>query len=225
MGNNKMKKFVFVSDFDGTLTEKDFYQIIIDEYFKEEGAKLYKAWKNNEYKDIDFLGLIYKAINRDEEEILEDILSIPLDIYAKEFIEKVKSSGGDFVVLSAGTSYYIDRIFENKGITGVEVISNEGYYENKGIYLKIDTESPYHSEVYGVDKEKVVKGFKYEYEKVYFAGDSAPDLKAALLADVTFAKGVLQDLLRDENHPFIPVENFRQIEEYLINEGILINNV
>lgn len=224
MKNSNRKKFVFVSDFDGTLTDKDFYQIIIDEYFKEEGMKLYKAWKNNEYKDIDFLGTIYKAINRNEQEILEDIFNIPLDVYAKEFIAKVKYSGGDFVVLSAGTSYYINKLLENKEIAGVEVISNEGYYENKGICLKVDTESPHYSEVYGVDKEKVVKSFKDTYEKVYFAGDSAPDLKAAMLADITFAKGKLQDLLRNVDCSFIPIENFKQIQEYLINEGILVNN-
>ena len=31
------KKFAFISDFDGTLTHKDFYQMIIDEYLGEEG--------------------------------------------------------------------------------------------------------------------------------------------------------------------------------------------
>ena len=39
------KKFAFISDFDGTLTNKDFYKMIIDEYLGEEGKELYKAWR------------------------------------------------------------------------------------------------------------------------------------------------------------------------------------
>ena len=56
------KKFAFISDFDGTLTHKDFYQMIIDEYLGEEGKELYKAWRRNEYKDKDFLHKIYDRL-------------------------------------------------------------------------------------------------------------------------------------------------------------------
>ena len=31
-----MKDFAFISDFDGTLTKKDFYKILSDAYLKEE---------------------------------------------------------------------------------------------------------------------------------------------------------------------------------------------
>jgi 2,3-diketo-5-methylthio-1-phosphopentane phosphatase len=221
--NNCKDKFIFISDFDGTLTNKDFYQIIIDNYLGDTGADLYKAWKRNEYKDIDFLDKIFTSINRSEALILEDILNIPFDPFAKDFIGKIKSMGGDFAVLSAGTSYYIHKLFNNLGILDVDVYSNEGYYKDNGIHFKLDKESPFYSEVYGIDKEKVVKSLKEKYEIIYFAGDSAPDMKAAKLADITFAKGVLQELLSKENHPFIPVNNFKEIEEYLIKKGVLNN--
>ena len=40
-----MENFVFVSDFDNTLTHKDFYKIILDKYMKESGKKLFDEWK------------------------------------------------------------------------------------------------------------------------------------------------------------------------------------
>ena len=55
-----MKKFVFVSDFDGTLTEKDFYQMIIEDRLGEMGKALFDAWKRKEYK-----GFIWSFIGPD----------------------------------------------------------------------------------------------------------------------------------------------------------------
>lgn len=45
-GELYMKNFAFISDFDGTFTEKDFYKIITDEYLKDECCEIYKDWKN-----------------------------------------------------------------------------------------------------------------------------------------------------------------------------------
>jgi Haloacid Dehalogenase superfamily, subfamily IB, phosphoserine phosphatase-like/2,3-diketo-5-methylthio-1-phosphopentane phosphatase len=221
MNTQDKKKFIFLSDFDGTLSGKDFYQIIIDEYYKEKGSELYKAWKRDEYKDIDFLGIIYKAINRNEEEILQDIHNIPFDEYAKSFIERIKQNGGDFAVLSAGTNYYIHRLFEKLNIKDIKIFSNEGFFKENGIHLRLDTESPFYSERYGIDKGKVLESLRKEYKAVYYAGDSAPDVIPAMNADIAFAKGVLQQLLKEKNHSFVPVENFKQIESYLIENSII----
>jgi len=215
------KRFIFVSDFDGTLTAKDFYQMIIDDYIGEVGQELYKAWRRKEYKDKDFLAQIYRSIGRDEDEILEDILKIEWDEHASEVIQKIKDSGGEFAILSAGTSYYIDRLLEAKKISDLKVYSNPGYYQDRGIHLKPDESSPYYSDVYGIDKAKVVKAFKEQYEKVYFAGDSAPDIEPAKLADLVFAKGTLQEMLREQDIPFIPINHFGEVEDELIRRGVL----
>ena len=81
-----MKKFIFVSDFDGTLTEKDFYKIIMEEYLKEDCKKLYNDWRNKKIKDIDYLGYVFKSIGRNEKEILEDFRKVTATI-AKAFAE------------------------------------------------------------------------------------------------------------------------------------------
>lgn len=215
------KKFVFISDFDGTLTDKDFYQMIIDDYLGEKGDNLLKAWKANEFKDKDFLDKIYSAINRSENEILEYILRIEWDNTANEVIKKVQGSGGDFVILSAGTSYYIDRLLKEKGLSEIEVYSNPGEYRDKGIHLNIDENSPYYSDYYGIDKAKVVSELKEKYSYVYYAGDSSPDIPPCRIADVCFAKGALQDMLRNEKVDFIPMNNFKDIEKYLIDKGVI----
>ena len=206
-------KFAFVSDFDGTLTEKDFYKIIADEYLKEECSQMYIDWQQKKIKDVDYLGYVFGNIRRNEEEIYEDIMKIRLDPFAVEFIKNIRNNGGEFIIVSAGTGYYIDKVLNNNGIKDVEVYTNKGAFKDNGIHFLLDENSEFYSEIYGIDKMKVVKKLKKEYDKIFYAGDSQPDVKAALLADVVFAKGQLIDFLKKENKEYIEFNNFSDIWE------------
>lgn len=214
-----MIKFAFISDFDGTLTKKDFYIMMTDKYLKEECRELYKDWRNKKIKDVDYLGYVFEHIGKSEEEIYEDIMEISLDPYAKQFIERIKALGGDFAVVSAGTSYYIEKVFEKHGINDVDIYSNKGVFKDKGIHFVLDETSEFYSEIYGIDKMKVVQELKQKYDKIFYAGDSEPDLKAALISDVVFAKGSLAELLKQAGKDYIKFESFSEIlfsvEEYL----------
>lgn len=217
-----LKKFAFVSDFDGTLTERDFYHIIIDNYLQEWGRPFYEEWKKTKKIDVVFLNKILGSIGRTEEEILEEIHRIPLDKYAIDFIHRVQKAGGAFYILSAGTTYYIDRLLAHRGIEGVTVISMSGVYKDGGIEVTPDEKSPYFSEIFGINKARVVEDLKKEFETVFFAGDSEPDLGAAKEADIAFAKKDLKELLSKEQDEFISFENFKEIEMYLEDRGWLV---
>lgn len=210
-----MKNFAFISDFDGTLTKKDFYQIVMDEYLKDQCEEMHKDWKAKKIKDVDYLGYVFKNIRRNEEGIYEAIMKISIDPFAREFIDKVKLAGGDFIIISAGTSYYIDKVLQEHGINGVEVYSNKGVFKDNGIHFVLDENSTYYSDMYGIDKYKIVKDLKEKYDTIFYAGDSVPDLKPSLIADTVFAKGKLVELLRNENKEFIEFENFSEIWDKL----------
>jgi 2-hydroxy-3-keto-5-methylthiopentenyl-1-phosphate phosphatase len=216
-----LKKLAFVSDFDGTLTQRDFYHIVIDKYFKDWGRKFYTDWKSTKKINTEFLNKIFGALDKSKEEIFDEIGLIPLDEHAEDFINRIKSIGGDFYILSAGTSYYIDILLSQRKIEGVQVISMKGIYKNRGIEILPDKNSPYFSEVFGLDKRKVVEELKKNYEKVFFAGDSEPDLEAAKGADIAFAKSELRELLAKGNMEFVTFENYKEIDEYLVREGWL----
>jgi 2-hydroxy-3-keto-5-methylthiopentenyl-1-phosphate phosphatase len=215
-----MKKFAFVSDFDGTLTDKDFYHIVMDKYLKDWSWDYYDEWKKTKKINVEFLNKIFGSMDRTEEEILEDILELPLDPHAINFIKKVESCGGDFFILSAGTSYYIEKLLEYFKIKNVTVISMEGVYRNRGIQILPNPESEFFSEVWGVDKAKVIQTLQQKYLKVYFAGDSEPDMGAAKIADCAFARNHLQELLSDEDIVFVPFNKFIEVEKYMEQQGL-----
>ncbi|MDX8361657.1 MULTISPECIES: MtnX-like HAD-IB family phosphatase [Bacillaceae] len=215
-----MKKWAFVSDFDGTISKKDFYYIVIEKYFKQ-GEELRKQWKAGDIKDIDFLSTVFTSIHQEEQQIINDILAIPIDEYVPTFIEHVQQNGGDFYILSAGTDYYIKHILQKYHVSDVEVLSNKGFYQERNVHLNIDPEHRHYSERYGIDKAKVIQELKEQYDLVYFAGDSEPDSHPAAHADITFAKNGLQDLLSEKKLPYVAVDDFTEIEQYLVNKGMI----
>ncbi|MBN8193138.1 MtnX-like HAD-IB family phosphatase [Bacillus sp. NTK074B] len=215
-----MKKWAFVSDFDGTISKKDFYHLVLEKYFNE-GKALFKQWKAGDMKDIDFLRTVFTSIHQDETQIIEDIHSIEIDDHVPSFIRKVQAHGGDFYILSAGTDYYIKHILKQHGIEDVRVYSNEGYYKEKNVHMNIDPEHPHYSNRYGIDKSKVIIELKEQYKTIYFAGDSEPDRHAAKVADVNFAIKALQKILEESRTPFIDVNDFHDIDHYMTGQGIL----
>ncbi len=214
-----MKKFAFVSDFDGTLTDRDFYHIVMDKYLKDWAWEYYYEWRKTKKINVEFLNKIFGSMDRSEEEILEDILNLPLDPYAIDFIKRVESCGGDFYILSAGTSYYIKKLLAHYNINNVTVISMEGIYKNRGIQILPDSKSEFYSETFGLDKAKVILTLKQKYSKVYFSGDSEPDVGAANEADCAFARNDLKELLSEKNIPFVSFNKFNEVETYMLQQG------
>ncbi|WP_421378416.1 MtnX-like HAD-IB family phosphatase [Bacillus salacetis] len=215
-----MKKWAFVSDFDGTISEQDFYDLVIENHYNE-GKDLYKQWKNGDMKDIDFLREVFRNINDKEENVINEIRDLPIDEYAMSFIENVQANGGDFFILSAGTDYYINHLLDHYKIENVKVYSNEGYYKDQGVHLNLDKSHPHYHERYGIDKSKVIQDLHKEYETVHFIGDSEPDTHPAEHADLVFAKKALQKMLSERNIDFIAVDTFKDVERYLTAEGFL----
>lgn len=209
-----MVKWAFVSDFDGTITNEDFYWKVIKECYLD-GKLLYDQWKRNEIKDIDFLSQVFQSINMDEDALIRMIYSMSIDEHVPKFINQVQQSGGDFYILSAGTDYYINHFLQQYKLKGVDVFSNRGYFKDSNIHLNINPSTPFYSDRYGIDKAKVIQSLKQSYDVIYFIGDSEPDVPAAKYADVTFAKGSLPSLLREKKIPYHSVTSFMQVGEYV----------
>jgi 2-hydroxy-3-keto-5-methylthiopentenyl-1-phosphate phosphatase len=215
-----MKKWAFVSDFDGTISDQDFYWLVINKYYPE-GKELFQKWKAAEILDIDFLRTVFSSIHQKEEIIIEDVHSITIDPYLPEFVQEVQKNKGDFYILSAGTDYYIYHLLKKYQIENVKVFSNEGYFQNQNIHLNIDSSHPHYSKRYGIDKSIIIKELLDEYEEVYFAGDSEPDSHPAVFATTTFAKKGLQNILQEKQIPYVPVDTFDDVRSYLQAKGVL----
>lgn len=212
-----MKKILFISDFDGTISKEDFYKKIMYKYMPEKEQTYYKDFKAEKIKDVDFLNEIFTTINLEEDEIEKEIMELGIDEGFQKIVEKCGELGIDFIILSAGCEYYIKKILKHRGLESIPVFSNVGIYQKKGIRINPDQTSEFYSERYGIDKEKVVKHFREQYDMIIYAGDSAPDYKESLWADIRFTKGELIQLYEKSSRSYIPIESLEEIISYLDN--------
>lgn len=210
---------IFISDFDNTLTLKDFYWIVIDDYIGDAGREFYDAWKKEKKIGVDFLNAIFGWRTFTEEEHAEALSKVIFSPGYEKVLKRLDKAGMDFMVLSAGFDYYIRIVLAAGGLEEVPVVANRGRFQDGHFIVDPDPAAWYYSPLYGVDKEAVVRRFKEEYGTVYFAGDSEPDFLAAKAADVRFAKTELARLLDEAGISYHPYEDFHDIARTL--KGLL----
>jgi 2,3-diketo-5-methylthio-1-phosphopentane phosphatase len=212
-----MKDFIFVSDFDGTITDKDFDELLLENLLKDREGEFEKLWNKETTTISSYLKAVFGAVNCSEDELKNEILKLNIDKYLKGFIKFVKENNGDFMIVSSGSSYYINILLDYFEIIDIEVISNNAVFEDNNLNLIIDEKSTIYSKEFGINKKKVVEGLRGKAKKIYYSGDGTSDLDASLISDLVFAKGSLREALNKLNKENIGFNNFGEIQNYFID--------
>lgn len=215
---------VFLSDFDGTITERDVIHSIMENFAPP-------IWKNilNELMtgkiDIDIgIKKMFNLIPSDKkEEIINWVLeNIKIREGFDDFLDFLNENNILFVILSGGIDFYINpliepykdkihKIYSNKAIFKKDYIDVEFIYKCDGVCKRSC----------GVCKPYIIKKDFKNYFKFY-AGDGITDLTASEYVDFIFATGSLQKYLK--NKDFFSFDNFYQIREF-INEKFILEKV
>jgi 2,3-diketo-5-methylthio-1-phosphopentane phosphatase len=213
----KMRK-IFVSDYDGTITDKDFYTLLAERYIPADTPDYFAQYREGRITHFEAM-MAYFAFAPTEEQQLEELLAasqVDPDLGASAAL--LQRAGWELLIVSAGSSWYVERVLTRAGVAAT-VYSNPGRLENgRGLVLeKPDPSSPYHSASVGVDKSAVVRHALHVAETVAFAGDGPPDLQPALLVrpELRFARGFLADALRERGEAFRPFSRWSQIAREL----------
>jgi 2-hydroxy-3-keto-5-methylthiopentenyl-1-phosphate phosphatase len=209
---------IFVSDYDGTITDKDFYSLLAERYIPAGTPDYFAQYREGRITHFEAMAA-YFAFAPTEEQQLEELLTASEadpDLGASATL--LQRAGWDLFVVSAGSSWYVERVLNRAGVAAT-VYSNPGRLANgRGLVLeKLDPSSPYHSTSVGVDKSAVVRHALHVAEMVAFAGDGQPDLQPALLVrpDLRFARGFLADALREHGQAFRPFSRWSEIAREL----------
>jgi 2,3-diketo-5-methylthio-1-phosphopentane phosphatase len=209
---------IFVSDYDGTITDKDFYSLLAERYIPADTPDYFAQYREGRITHFEAMAA-YFAFAPTEEQHLEELLTASQadpDLGAAAAL--LQRAGWELLVVSAGSSWYVERVLRRAGVAAT-VYSNPGYLENgRGLVLeKLDRSSPYHSASAGVDKSAVVRHALHVAEMVAFAGNGPPDLEPALLVrpELRFARGFLADALRERGEAFRSFSRWSEIAREL----------
>jgi 2,3-diketo-5-methylthio-1-phosphopentane phosphatase len=211
---------VLVSDFDGTMTRRDFFQLVVDRLLPADAPDFWSEYLAGRITHFEALKGIFGSVTAGEAALLELVASMELEPGLKAEVESLRRAGWRVVVASAGCDWYIRRLLAEAEVV-VEVHANPGRIEGGRLVMERPEGSPFLSRETGVDKLGVVREAMRDGRKVAFAGDGRPDLAPSLLVPggLRFARGVLAAELTALGEDFRPFERWSEVARALIESG------
>jgi 2-hydroxy-3-keto-5-methylthiopentenyl-1-phosphate phosphatase len=210
---------IFVSDYDGTITNKDLYSLLLERHAPADTPDYFAQYVEGRITHFDAMAAYFAFMPTEEQQLEELLEATEMDPDVGASAALLQRAGWELLVVSAGSSWYVERVLRRAGVAAT-VYSNPGRLEKCGglVLEKLDTSSPFYSASVGIDKAAVVRHALHEAETVAFAGDGLPDLQPALLVrpELRFARGVLADALRQRGEAFHPFSRWSEIVRTLM---------
>jgi len=203
---------IFVSDFDGTITEKDVAQMILDKYAYPEWLEIERQYRARKMGTREAISRQFGLVKATQEELLAFVDDVAaLDEHFREFLDFVMESGQELEIVSEGLDFYITHLLRKWDLP-LKFRTNRTSF--KGAQMKI--EYPHCDAgcyLCGTCKMGRVLQLRGEgYEVVYF-GNGFSDICPALEADKVFAKAQLAKLCDEESREYIPFNDFGDVLE------------
>ena len=213
MGCIKMENIAVVCDFDGTLTQKDVGEVVLDKFGNPSWKIIDKEWSEGVYGSKIALDKQFSEIRCSKEELFEFLTTIELDPYTKELIEFCKDKEIPFFVVSDGFDLYIEKVFELNNIKA-EFFANHAEIQDN--LFKIDF--PFTKKGCGWCancKKFHISNIKKTSPKIIYVGDGDSDRHAAKVSDVVFAKDKLEKYCQKKEIDYILYKNLKKVINYL----------
>ncbi len=210
-----MRGGTLISDFDGTLTEHDFFRMVVERLLPPDVPDFWEDYRAGRLTHFEAMRLYYASIRVSEAETLRIVDEMNLQPNLGAWLERLNHAGWQVVVASAGCGWYIRYLLEQQGVT-LEVHANPGrFVAGQGLLLEPPIDSPYYSPTHGIDKAAIVRTAQAGGRPVAFAGDGFPDIVAARLVppELRFATASLALALEQEGLPFRRFDRWAEVAQ------------
>ena len=217
MADGETQRALLVTDFDGTLTRNDFFQLVVEAFAPEALAEFWDGYKEGRYTHFEALAGIFTSIRASEDEVLAVVRRAELEPELSFWLQRLRERGWDVVVTSAGCQWYVQHLLRWAGVE-LEVYANPGRFEpGRGLVMTLPVDSPFFERNHGIDKAAVVRRAIEAGRTVAFAGDGFPDAAAAKLVPeaLRFARADLATALRREGLGYRPFERWAEVARAL----------
>lgn len=209
---------ILVTDFDGTMTQYDFYRIAVERLAPPDTPDYWARYLDGQLTHYEALQAIFSHIRGDECAVMTAAREMELDPQAGVAVQALQDAGWEVIIASAGCHWYIDQLLAGLNIQ-VTVYANPGEYDpQRGLRMTPPVDCPFFTPSTGIDKLAVVRAALERTPEVAFAGDGPPDLAPALLVapERRFARGYLAEALREKGESFRPFQRWSEIAEMLL---------
>ncbi len=208
---------ILISDFDGTLTRYDFFDLVRKRWPFPPEDDPWEKFVSGQITHFQALAEIFARIRTSEADLLELANSMELDPSFAKSARELQERRWEIVIASAGCDWYIRFLLNQAGVS-VLLYANPGVFDPKsGLQMSLPERSRFFSPTTGVNKVEIVRDALNRSNRVAFAGDGRPDMEPALLVkpEFRFARGWLAEAFRERGEKFHPFEQWSQIADQL----------
>jgi 2-hydroxy-3-keto-5-methylthiopentenyl-1-phosphate phosphatase len=230
---------VVFSDFDGTITQADVTDLMLEEFAEAGWREIEQEWVAGRMGSRECLRRQMALVRAPARELDALIDSVPLDRDFAAFHALTRERGIPFYVVSDGFDYVIGRVLRNCGVDG-ELLNGSHLFSSAlrvssalrdsgalrvhgGGGLEVDFPHWPEGCAHGCAtcKPEVMRRVRGAHRPVIFIGDGLSDRFAVEQADVIFAKDKLAGYCREHGMACHPFETFADIQAELELRGIL----
>lgn len=214
-------RHILVSDFDGTMTKYDFFDLARRDLPSAADHDHWQDYVDGRITHFEALERIFAAIRTDWDGMARVLEGMELDPALPDAVERLRAAGWEIIVASAGCGWYIHRLLDKANVQ-LEVYANPGVFAPEtGLVLSLPVDSPYYRHETGIDKSALVRAALERDPRAVFAGDGRPDLAPANLVQPTrrYARGWLAHHFHQVDEPCHPFETWSQIADALLEES------
>ncbi|MCL2571707.1 MAG: MtnX-like HAD-IB family phosphatase [Defluviitaleaceae bacterium] len=216
-----MKNIAFVTDFDGTITDDDFFQYVKDAFLDDSALEPWERYLEDKLFHFDALKEMYGALKVKEDKLVALIKNVKVDEWVIPTLDLLYRAGIPIYIASAGCDYYINLLL-GKEIKkyNIKLITNPSHYAQDGnlVMERPPVDCPYYDEKVGISKKKIVEHLHEAKKYVVFAGDGPPDIEPARISEAVFAKKMLLDKCIAEGIETLKFDSFNDIYSFFEKE-------
>ena len=178
-------------DFDGTISEADTGVHLMERLAPTAWQAIGDAYRRGEIGSreclLDEWDLLPAESRADEARLRTIVREVPIDPATRPLVDALRAAGAEVVVVSDGFGFPADEVARD---LGVPVITNAVDWTRGRLEFPNEDRCCACSSC-GTCKQAPIKDARHRGRSTVLVGDGASDRKAALLADLVFAKDAL----------------------------------
>src|SRR4051794_3152451 len=136
--NAPMGRHILVSDFDGTMTRREFYELVRERLLPPDVPDYWIAYRAGRMTHFEALRRFFLAAEGGEAALIALAGDMGLEPDLAAQVAALGRAGWETVVVSAGCSWYIDRLLSGAGVS-IEVHANPGHIAGGRLVMDFPT--------------------------------------------------------------------------------------
>ncbi len=207
--------WLIVVDFDGTITERDTQDDLLERYAPEAYAEAERGLSEGRLTLRECMEMEFAPVRGDHDTIVaETVAAAKVRPGFAEFVEAMEAAGNRLVVVSGGFESVIQPVLERAGAAHLPVIAHEFTITPDGTTLDFRADSD--CDVCGEECKRGVVESMRDGMPVAYIGDGYSDRCAAIAADRRFARRFLAQDLDELGLAYTPFDDFHTVREALL---------